>query len=130
MGGARSASDADADEAVGVGESARGGWKSERTFSTIDRARFGCTSGPRAGETSDWRTVPLGEAPGTGMGSGRLSAGLGRTEDTEEQRDASGGESRDNASGLRTDGERPACSAFICAMAVEIAGAMDAGCFL
>ena len=53
-------------------------------------------------ETSDWRSVPFGESPGTGIGRGELSTGLGRIEDTEEQCDASGGESRDNASGLRT----------------------------
>ncbi len=113
-----------------MGDSERGGWKKERTFSTIDRARFGCPSSPpRPGETSDGRTVPEGDIPGTGIGKGELSIGLGRMEDTEEQCEAPGGESSDNASGLRTFAW-PACSAFICAIAVEMAGAIDAGCFL
>ena len=85
-----------------MGDSERGGWKKYRTLSTIDRARFGAAPFPRIDETSDWRSVPFGESPGTGIGRGELSTGLGRIEDTEEQCDASGGESRDNASGLRT----------------------------
>ena len=66
------------------------------------------------------------------MGRGDVSTGLGRAEDTDEQREASGGESSDSGSGLWTSGAAswPCCSAFICAMAVEIAGAMDPGGFL
>lgn len=79
-----------------------------------------------------------------GRGKGEASTGLGRAEDTEEECETSGGESRDNASdGLHTFAPLVlpvalalllplalSLSAFICAMAVEIAGPIEAGCFL
>ena len=127
----------------GGGGSSRCPWlKKWRTLPTIDRDRFGfalaLASAPGTiWEMSDWRKVPLGESPGTGMGSGDDSVGLGRSEsapgweDTDEQResDAAGGESSESASGRRPP-VRAFRSAFCWAMAVVMAGAMDAGCFL
>lgn len=100
VGDARSGSDED----EGEGDSERGAWKKYRTLSTMDRARFGGAPFRRKDVTSDGRSVPFGESPGTGIGKGESSTGLGRVDDTEEQCEASGGESRDSASGLRTCG--------------------------
>lgn len=108
------------------GDRERGEWKRERTLSTTERERLGTASLPR------WMlgSVPLGDTPGVGIGRGEVSTGLGRTDETDEQRDTPGGESSVSGSGLWTSGPaggRSCCSAFICAIAVEIAGAMELG---
>ena len=106
-------------------ERERGEWKRERTLSTTERERLGTASLPR------WMlgSVPLGDTPGVGIGRGKVSTGLGRTDEMDEQRDTPGGESSVSGSGLWTSGPVgwSCCSAFICAIAVEIAGAIELG---
>lgn len=109
----------------------RGEWKSERTLSTTERERLGTAPLPRwmLDSWSDRRTVPLGDTPGVGIGRGEVSTGLGKTDETDEQRDTPRGESSVSGSGLWTSGPAgwSCCSALICAIAVEIAGAMELG---